>query len=239
MDTATLFTLWDQGCGQPPVQRALCLLAAAWPERAYAGWAEVSIGERDEYLLRLRERLFGQQLQCVATCPNCAQALELSFETTQIRASAPLPALPLAMEADGYSLSFRLPNSGDLLDALEQPESQRCRRLMVRCVMSASKQGEAVAAAQLPDALLAQLSDHLAVLDPQASVELALVCHSCAHQWSTLFDILSYLWGEIEDWGERLLLDIHALALAYGWSERDILALSPQRRQRYLAMIGA
>jgi len=52
------------------------------------------------------------------------------------------------------------------------------------------------------------------------------------------FDILTYLWSEIEDWAQRLLLEVHTLALAYGWSERDILAMSPRRRRLYLEMVG-
>ncbi len=53
------------------------------------------------------------------------------------------------------------------------------------------------------------------------------------------FDILSYLWTEIEDWAQRLLVDVHTLAVSYGWSERDILALSPRRRRMYLELLGA
>jgi len=35
------------------------------------------------------------------------------------------------------------------------------------------------------------------------------------------------------------LSDVHTLARAYGWRERDILTLSPTRRQFYLNMVGA
>jgi hypothetical protein len=46
------------------------------------------------------------------------------------------------------------------------------------------------------------------------------------------------LWREIESMAGRLLRDVHALASAYGWHEKDILALSPVRRQFYLTLIG-
>ena len=39
-------------------------------------------------------------------------------------------------------------------------------------------------------------------------------------------------------WAGRMLLDIHALARAYGWSESDILALPPRRRQAYLELVA-
>ena len=42
-----------------------------------------------------------------------------------------------------------------------------------------------------------------------------------------------------EDLSEHLstlIDDVHRLAAAYGWSERDILALGPQRRAAYLEL---
>jgi hypothetical protein len=91
----------------------------------------------------------------------------------------------------------------------------------------------------MPETLVTTLAEHLAAADPQAAMELALSCPGCRHQWSVAFDILAYFWGEIEDWAQRLLLDIHALASAYGWSERDILTMSPRRRRMYLDLLGA
>jgi hypothetical protein len=73
--------------------------------------------------------------------------------------------------------------------------------------------------------------------DPGADVRIGLSCPACQHGWTLGFDIVSFIWGEIEDWAQRLLADVHVLAQAYGWSERDILALSPTRRQLYLEMV--
>ena len=75
--------------------------------------------------------------------------------------------------------------------------------------------------------------------DPGADVRIELNCPVCHHNWTACFDVTTYLWGEIEDWAGRLLADVNALAQAYGWSERDILALSPVRRQLYVEMVNA
>jgi hypothetical protein len=53
-----------------------------------------------------------------------------------------------------------------------------------------------------------------------------------------MFDIVPYLWTEINAWAMRLLREIHSLATAYGWREADILAMSAVRRHWYLEMIG-
>ena len=63
-------------------------------------------------------------------------------------------------------------------------------------------------------------------------------CPACTFTWSEPFDIVTFFWAEIDAWARRLLADVHVLASSYGWSERDILALSPVRRQYYLEMVN-
>jgi hypothetical protein len=86
---------------------------------------------------------------------------------------------------------------------------------------------------------MTRLADDMRQRDPGAEVRMALSCPICGHAWSATFDIVSYLWSEIEDWAQRLLADVCVLATACGWSERDILGLSPTRRQIYLDMVQA
>jgi len=72
--------------------------------------------------------------------------------------------------------------------------------------------------------------------DPQADLQLAMVCPQCAHRWTTTFDIASFFWTELNAWALRLLREVHTLASVYGWSEAEILDLSPTRRKAYLEM---
>ena len=52
-------------------------------------------------------------------------------------------------------------------------------------------------------------------------------------------DIAGFFWAELDAWARRLLREIHTLARFYGWSEAEILALSPLRRRCYLEMVQA
>ena len=61
----------------------------------------------------------------------------------------------------------------------------------------------------------------------------------CGHEWDELFDVVSFVWAELEVQACRLLQEVHVLARAYGWREGDVLALSPRRRRLYLEMVGA
>jgi hypothetical protein len=100
-----------------------------------------------------------------------------------------------------------------------------------------------VPAVGMPDAVLRALetamADTVAAADPQAEIELALTCPACGLLWRTPFDVVNFLWQEIDAWAASLLGEVHILASNYGWSERDILALSPLRRAYYLDLIGA
>ena len=93
--------------------------------------------------------------------------------------------------------------------------------------------------ASLPEQIVSAVIDRMAQADPQAEIQIALACPACPHRWSTIFDIVSYLWSEIDDWAQRLLMEVHALASAYGWGEGEIIAMSARRRHLYLGIVGA
>jgi hypothetical protein len=141
----------------------------------------------------------------------------------------------------GYSVTFRLPNSQDFSAAandVEQPEL--CRdRILQDCLLSAKNGETPVMADQLPPEVLSAVVESMGKADPLADIQLALTCASCGESWSAAFDIVSYLWTEIEVWAWRILADVHTLARSYAWRERDILNLSPMRRQFYLERVGA
>jgi hypothetical protein len=50
-------------------------------------------------------------------------------------------------------------------------------------------------------------------------------------------DIITFFWMEIKTRARRLLTEVHLLARTYGWSENDILTMSPRRRTMYLQMV--
>ena len=98
--------------------------------------------------------------------------------------------------------------------------------------------GSSCSVDQLPKPIIEKLNQQIEALDPQAEIRINLSCPDCSHHWDVLFDIASFLWIEINDWAERMLQTVHKLAKAYGWSEREVLNLSPVRRQLYLGMLG-
>ena len=239
LSAAELLNVWERGAAQQPAGRALALLAASCPEEGADALAALSVGARDALLLRLREWTFGPRLSCVGECPGCGQRLEFGLEVSDLLVpDAGGAAGELALEALGFEVRFRLPDSSDLIAIGRGGAGGGRRRLLERCLLSAARAGVEVAAADLPDGVLDTVADEMGRRDPQADVQLSLTCPDCGRHWESPFDIVSYFWGELHAWAQRVLREVHALALAYGWREADILALSPVRREIYLQMVG-
>jgi hypothetical protein len=221
-----LLSVWESGAGQVPLQRALTMLAVACPEASSDSLARLTIGQRDARLLALREMTFGSELTGGTDCPQCGEKIELSFDCSDLRpATETEPPAELAVQSNGGEVRFRLPTSADLL-AIESPE-----QLLERCLLSRVD--------HRTEEFVVAVSEKMSGADPMAEVHLALNCPSCKHKWEAPFDIVAFLWREISAAARRLLSEVHTLASAYGWTETEILALSPARRRTYLEIVNA
>ena len=238
LTSAELFDVWERGYRQTWPRKALLLLATACPELGDGDLGAMPIGRRDGLLLTLRDWLFGPELTVVTACPACAASLESTLQADDLRLDSASEGVVHAINIDGWRVAFRSPTSSDLLALRADQDLASARMsLLSRCVIEATRaDGAAVSAAALPDNIVAAVAQEMAAADAQANVELALACPACGHGWQALFDIVSFLWQEIHAWALRTLRDVHSLARAYGWSEADVLALSPTRRQIYLQL---
>jgi hypothetical protein len=136
-------------------------------------------------------------------------------------------------ESDGFR--FRVPTSRDLAALLPHDDvSSAAEDLLARCCVA-----RPTGAASSLHGLLETIEEALEARDPCANIELSLVCRNCAHAWAVPFDIAAVLWDEVEAGARALLATVHTLARAYGWSEREVLALSAPRRAAYLDMVTA
>lgn len=244
LNAQCLLHSWERGQAAHPIRRALALLQAARPDVDADEWARLPVGERDRWLLSLYESLSGPRLETQTRCPQCDEMLESSFTTRDILPAPPeLPAVSRARQwrQAGYELGYRLPTSADLLLAIESDETaERAQsRLLSACVTDARFEGRPFDVADLPAEIVAGLEQEMASQDPGADTRVRLACPACGHSFDSRFDIVAYLWSELDDWAQRTLAEVHALATAYGWTEQDILGLSAARRQHYIELVRA
>jgi hypothetical protein len=227
LSASELLDAWERGLGQQPAERAVTLLAAASPGTSPDALTGLSVGRRDALLLAIRSRTFGPSVTGLADCPNCSERIELTFDLSDIQ--APPASIPTESFIAG-NVRFRLPDSRDLLALGGCVDVPSARALLLRrCVIG--RDADSLDADDVEAVVRA-----MAEADPQADVQLDLSCPACGQQWFAVFDIASFLWTEVNAWAHRTLQDVHRLAVAYGWREPDILALSPWRRQVYLEM---
>jgi hypothetical protein len=235
-----LLEVWEAGHRHSPVECALNLLAAATPESTLESLADLSIGQRNFSLLQLRASMFGSALTCFAACSRCGEHVELTFDVVDISVEGAAGATgSVTVQIDDCELEVRIPTSRDLLAVVGSGDIATIRqRLLERCIVTAKRRGEPLPTTELPETVIAAVARRVAEEDAQAEVRLAMTCPTCGQPWKELFDIQAYFWAEIDAWAHRLLHDVHDLAAAYGWSEAEILAMSPLRRRRYLDMVG-
>jgi hypothetical protein len=240
LSAAELIRAWERGWGQSPVDRALTLLAAVSTE-SREDLARVSVGRRDARLLEIYEQHFGRTLRAFAECPECGERLEYSITTRDLARDRGehRQQTDIALVMEEISLRLRPPNSLDLNAVMGCADLATARRMLAeRCIVEAHSGETSIDAGALPDVALEQVAECLAKTDPQADVLLDLTCSACGHGWQVIFDIESFLWAKVTALAKRLLREVHLLAGAYGWAERDILMMSALRREFYLEMVA-
>jgi hypothetical protein len=234
MTESMLMQLWERGYAASPLERTVMMSSVVEPRMSIEETLDLPLGTRDLRLIALRRSRFGDEVVSMVSCPHCQAQIELSFDLRQLASvGATTLAAPFEVAWEDRSLRLRCPSTRDVLAAStgEAPEVQ----LLSRCVEGSD--GEWGTALAESEALRSFLGARIEERDPLGMIEFEMQCTECGQRATTLFDIGRFLWAEIDAWCQRLLSDIHSIARAYGWSEPEILALGPWRRQVYLNMI--
>lgn len=235
-----MLSIWESRMQYPAIERSLYLLSALYNTDVETV-GRLSIGERDARLLSFRQWIFGPKLMNVSQCPNCKTSIEWETDIRDILLQSVKTGATektLHMEEDGYQVDFRLPNSFDIMEAMNNKQSgSHSAKLLSGCILhihheNPEKTGE------LPPQLLAKMEELMSDADPQADITMVLNCPDCHNSWNSAFDILNYLWLEIDNWAKKMLREVAVLARAFGWSESEILGLSYNRRKMYLDLIS-
>jgi hypothetical protein len=208
-------------------------------------------GDREALLLHLRRLTLGETLDCVLTCPapECGERMELELRVDDLLVEGygeVQATYEIAMDARDAAdppivVRFRLPTVADLRAATAMssgdPEAVAAD-LLARCSFGEVDGSEGIAADEIDAGAREPIAAAMAERDPQAEIELDLVCPSCGTPFGVVFDTATFLLQELDARAARLLEEVHALAFHYHWSEREILAMAPTRRERYLTLLA-
>ncbi len=224
--------LWERGAVLHPLDRALLAIGMAVPEEEYNTLAAWPLGKRNAALSQLRRACFGHMLSGWVACPECGERLEFSLDSDNLQQGA----LDTAAEVVIDGRRFRPLTSRDLAQVVHESDEQMAAMKLMRecCLDSGDLDFRKLSAEEIQ-----AISERLEQADPLAETLLQLECAECGHHWNESLDMAAWLWTEIEARARRLLVDVHTIAAAYGWSEAAILSLSDQRRALYMEMVRA
>ena len=236
-----LLQVWENGLQYSQTDRSLALLQFASSKEDIDPVA-LSIGQRDARLLLLRKWMFGSKLQNTAVCQVCGEKVEWENDLNDfiVQHANVDSTSHFQITVDDFELRFRLPVSDDIkLLRKDCTDEENEMTLLRRCLLDIKRHNESLLVEDLPRNVLDAVEERISKEDAQADITVLLTCPACAHEWLSHFDIQSYLWTEINAWAKNMVQEVYVLAKHFGWSENDILNMSPRRRQLYLQMIFA
>jgi hypothetical protein len=190
------------------------------------------VGDLDLLVVDLRRELRSDRFIAEGTCSHCRTPVDITFSLSAYvehrrprRPRGVEPAEPGWWRLRGQDVSFRVPAAADVLAAAGTAHPRRV--LIERCVRGRPGPRQVTAAERA-----------MARLAPTLRSQVRGSCPECERE--VLLDVdarelclaeLRFLAGSVHD-------EVHLIASAYGWSERDILDLPSERRRRYAGLIS-
>src|SRR5262249_52392553 len=190
-----------------------------------------------------------ERLQCVLRCPapDCGEKMDLELPVGDMLLppyadSRPWHETTVGENGASYAVRFRLPTGADQEAAAvlaRRDPGAAAEQLLHRCGERVAPAGEPDAAMEAwPSAVAEQIPAQMAALDPQAELELSLVCPECGGAFSALFDAAAYFARELAGQTRHLYREVHLLAFHYHWSEAEIMAMTGPKRRLYLELLA-
>lgn len=234
-DPARLLAAWEAGASAPELARGCAVLGAAGLADP-ASLLDLPVGWAGTLGLRCYLASFGSQVDALTVCQACGATLDVTLSLTELLPGPadppgdPVPArtLPLA----GGTVTVRSPTVRDLIAAAADADP---RGALVRRCAQGPRSAPVEVAGLGPDEL-ALVDEALEDLSGLGLITVRAACPDCGEPVAALLDPAALLWQQVQDTAPALLRDVATLAAAFGWSEREILALPAVRRRAYLEL---
>jgi hypothetical protein len=245
--------MWDRGGSCDSVGHALLLLRFSQEARGDVvdeHLAATQVGHSNVHLLELCRCLLGlSRLSAVADCPKCGKMLDTSIAIDPLLQclrmnerdqSATTTGASIEAMVGDFEFSLRVAELSDLHAAARAGNTLRARRaLLDRCVRSVKRESlSPLTIEDVPPDVLDAVSEQLSRHDPVAELNVAIKCPECSHPFEAGLDPAAFAWSALESMARRLQTEVVTLAEAFGWTESEVLALTPRRRQTYLNLLS-
>lgn len=200
------------------------------------------VGQRDRVLLSAYKRNFSAALEVLDECDDCGEAIEFSLRVDELL-SAHDGTMPekLRIEADGWTIDCAPLHSLAIIraqhDAIAADDVRSIGKHVVEHLIEGVHRGDKPQTTDdLPQHVFEQVAEGCYAADPFAEISVQPRCPECGLEWTAVIDVTEFVKQRVNTLAQKLLLQIHRLALFYGWGEQAILALTPARRAAYLEL---
>ena len=216
--------------------------------------AGMLIGDRDYLILRLRQMTMGDQVHQVLRCPNtvCGEKVDVEFlisdlpvrrtDDLQPRYNFELSCLAIPGDERSRRGVLRLPTGRDQSAIAELPDLNpgvANTRLFSRVILEIGGRAkiDEVFVRSLPMKVRSEITEFLRSNSPGPDLTIDVQCPHCGSNVAYPFDLYNFFFDEWLLNLDRLYQDIHTLAFHYHWSEREILAMTRAKRNRFLSLL--
>jgi hypothetical protein len=202
-----------------------------------AAW-RLPVGARIEALAGLAILSESRPLAIGLRCPRaaCREALEIDIEAGELRgACANREREHVSVCIGDEWMRLRRPTGRDQREWLGAtwPEIEAARSGMLASLLSAPVPGP------LDATVLTALETELANIDPLVDFMLEVACPACGATAQHTVDLEQHALTALRRVHQRLFESVARLATRFHWTETEIFALPPWRRERYLALTDA
>jgi hypothetical protein len=214
------------------LSNCLQLNDAACSENEVWAW---TLKKRLQALLEVTMVTRGKELILQVNCLNsrCGERFELPLELEKFKE---IPAEEeFEFRVEDKSIQLRLPNGHDQRYWL-QHQHESMAEIATKLVVSVNNEPPHDEW-QIPAEWLDNVGEMLEVHDHLMTLRFDTRCPVCNEELGLVVDLEAQLLICLQHAQQKLLDEIHQLAMAYHWSERDILLLTPSRRRFYLARL--
>jgi hypothetical protein len=228
-DPRRLLAVWEDASAVPACAVGAVVLGrcgAVDPE----GVLDLPLSVVASLLAQVWTATFGPVAECLVGCPGCDAQLEVNLPFDVLAA---VPARPASSVVGTTGLTVRCPATRDLLAVAAVPDAADA--LLARCLADAA--GDPVHAAGLAPEVRTEVEATAQVLAGAAAVVVTAPCPGCGAAVRVDVDPAELLWQRLRAEVPAVLAAVADLAAAFGWSEADVLALSPARRAAYLDLV--
>ena len=208
---------------------ARCLRDSAGHARTADHWWALPLGERIALLLTILEAGDASDLELVLDCAACAERIEVALPLRALvehqRAARP----EVEARRDGRTIRLRRPTGEDLQRWSTELRSGDTAAFVQALIVDGER--------ELDAEWLTVIEAALADSDPLVDFKVVTRCPACDAPHEADVDLQPLICRRLKGAQSTLLDEIHRLALAYHWSEAELVAMPAGRRGQYLARL--